>query len=43
MKQKKYQEKLSRIKGFPGDQKVKLFWATVSANRTEYIVTNDLS
>ena len=31
------------IKGFPRDKKVKIFWATVSANRTEYIVTNDLT
>ncbi|MCL2938202.1 MAG: hypothetical protein MGU50_17375 [Trichodesmium sp. MAG_R02] len=40
-------EKLSgkriKIKGFPRDKKVKIFWATVSANRTEYIVTNDLT
>ena len=36
-------EKLSgktvKIKGFPRDKKVKRFWATVSSNRTEYIVT----
>ena len=40
-------EKLSgkriKIKGFPRDKKVKIFWVTVSANRTEYIVTNDLN
>jgi len=35
--------KIIKIKGFPRDKKVKLFWATVSTNRTEYIVTNDLS
>ncbi|GGA43279.1 hypothetical protein CYANOKiyG1_61880 [Okeania sp. KiyG1] len=35
--------KIIKIKGFPRDKKVKLFWATISANRTEYIVTNDLS
>ena len=35
--------KIIKIKGFPRDKKVKLFGATVSANRTEYIVTNDLS
>ena len=35
--------KIIKIKGFPRDKKVKLFWATVSSNRTEYIVTNDLS
>ena len=32
-----------KIKSFPRDKKVKIFWATVSANRTEYIVTNDLN
>ncbi len=31
------------IHNFPKDKKVKLFWVTVSANRTEYIVTNDLT
>jgi len=40
-------EKLSgkriKIKGFPRDKKVKIFWATVSDNRTEYIVTNNLN
>ena len=35
--------KIIKIKGFPKEKKVKLFWATVSTNRTEYIVTNDLS
>ena len=35
--------KIIKIKGFPRDKKVKLFWATISTNRTEYIVTNDLS
>ena len=35
--------KIIKIKGFPRDKKVKIFWATVSANRTEYIVTNDLT
>ncbi|NES71830.1 MAG: hypothetical protein F6K24_44820 [Okeania sp. SIO2D1] len=34
--------KVIKIKGFPKDKKVKLFWATVSTNRTEYIATNDL-
>jgi hypothetical protein len=37
------QGKLIKIKGFPRDKKVKLFWVTVSANRTEYVVTNDLN
>ncbi len=35
--------KIVKIKGFPRDKKVKLFWATVSTNRTEYVVTNDLT
>ena len=35
--------KIIKVKGFPRDKKVKLFWATISTNRTEYIVTNDLS
>ena len=32
-----------KIKGFPKDYKVKLFRVAVSSNRTEWIVTNDLS
>ena len=39
----KFSGKTIKIKGFPRDKKVKIFWATVSANRTEYIVTNDLT
>ena len=35
--------KTIKIKGFPKDKKVKLFWVTISANRTEYIVTNDFN
>jgi hypothetical protein len=35
--------KIIKSKGFPRDKKVKIFWATVSDNRTEYIVTNDLT
>jgi Transposase DDE domain len=35
--------KLIKIKNFPADKKVKLFRVTVSTNRTEYVVTNDLS
>lgn len=35
--------KTIKVKDFPRDKKVKLFWVTISANRTEYIVTNDLS
>ena len=43
MKLKKSQGKKIKIKGFPRDKKVKIFWATMSANRTEYIVTNNLN
>ncbi len=35
--------KIIKIKGFPAQKKVKLFRVTVSTNRTDYIVTNDLS
>ena len=35
--------KIIKIKNFPKDKKVKLFRVTVSTNRTEYIVTNDLT
>ena len=35
--------KLVKVKGFPGDYKLKLFRVVVSTNRTERIVTNDLS
>ena len=35
--------KLIKIKNFPSDKKVKLFRVTVSTDRTDYIVTNDLS
>jgi len=35
--------KLIKIKNFPADKKVKLFRVTVFTNRTEYVVTNDLS
>jgi hypothetical protein len=37
------QGKLIKIKGFPREKKVKLFLVTVSANRTEYVATNDLN
>jgi len=37
------QGKLIKIKGFPREKKVKLFRVTVSANRTEYVATNDLN
>ncbi len=33
--------KIIKIKHFPSDKKVKLFRVTVSANRTEYLATND--
>lgn len=35
--------KLVKVRGFPKDKKVKLFRVTVSTNRTEFVVTNDLS
>ena len=35
--------KLIKVKGFPRDKKVKLFWVTVSPYKTEYIATNDLN
>ena len=35
--------KLIKIKGFPGDKKVKLFRVVVSSHRTEWIVSNDLT
>src|SRR5476651_652735 len=37
------QGKLVKIKGFPGSMKVKLFCVQVSTNRTDYVVTNDLT
>jgi hypothetical protein len=37
------QGKLIKVRGFPKDKKVKLFRVTVSTNRTEFVVTNDLS
>jgi hypothetical protein len=37
------QGKRIKIKGFPKDYKVKLFRVVVSSERTEWIVTNDLS
>ncbi|MBM0744133.1 hypothetical protein JOY44_21375 [Phormidium sp. CLA17] len=36
------QGKLIKLRGFPQDRKVKLFRVTVSTNRTEFVVTNDL-
>lgn len=35
--------KLIKIKGFPGSWKVKLFRVAVSTDRTDWVVTNDLS
>src|SRR5207253_2376543 len=35
--------KLVKVKGFPGEFKVKLFRVEVSTHRTEWVVTNDLS
>jgi hypothetical protein len=42
-REERQQGKLIKIKNFPSAQKVKLFRVTVSTNRTDYIVTNDLS
>jgi hypothetical protein len=35
--------KIIKIKGFPGDYKVKLFRVVLSTQRTDYIVTNEMS
>lgn len=35
--------KVIKIQGFPGSKKVKLFRVEVTTNRTEWVVTNDLS
>ncbi len=35
--------KLVKIKGFPGDYKLKLFRVVLRTHRTQWIVTNDLS
>ena len=35
--------KIIKIKAFPAKKKVKLFRVTISTDRTDYIVTNDLS
>ncbi len=35
--------KLVKLKDFPGSTKVKLFCVPVSTNRTDYVVTNDLT
>jgi len=35
--------KIIKIKEFPKNHKVKLFWVEVSENRTDWVVTNDLS
>lgn len=37
------QGKLVKVKGFPGSTKVKLFCVQVATNRTDYVVTNDLT
>jgi hypothetical protein len=37
------QGKLVKLRGFPQDKKVKLFRVIVSTNRTDFVVTNDLS
>lgn len=35
--------KIIKIKAFPAEKKVKLFRVTISTDRTDYVVTNDLS
>jgi hypothetical protein len=35
--------KVVKVKGFPGNYKVKLFRVVVNTHRTQWIVTNDLS
>jgi len=35
--------KIIKIKGFPKNHKVKLFWVEASESRTDWVVTNDLS
>lgn len=42
-KDERTQGKLIKIKGFPGSYKVKLFRVKVSTDRTDCIMTNDLS
>jgi hypothetical protein len=37
------QGKIVKVKGFPGPMKVKLFCVQVATNRTDYVVTNDLT
>jgi Transposase DDE domain len=39
----KQQGKLIKIKGFPGNHKVKLFRVVLSTQRTDYVVTNDMA
>ena len=35
--------KLVKVRGFPGSMKVKLFCVQVATNRTDYVITNDLT
>ncbi len=35
--------KIIKIKAFPAEKKVKLFRVTISTDRTDYVVTNDIS
>lgn len=43
LREERQQGKLIKIKSFPSNKKVKLFRVTVSTDRTDYIVTSDLS
>lgn len=38
-----HQGKLIKVRGFPKDKKVKLFRVIVSTDKTEFVVTNDLT
>jgi hypothetical protein len=42
-KAEKQHGKVIKIKGFPKEHKVKLFRLVLSTQRTDYVVTNDLS
>ena len=35
--------KVTKIRGFPGDYKVKLFRVVLSTQRTDYVVTNEMA
>jgi len=41
-KNRRKQDKLIKVKGFPGAHRVKLFRVVLSTQRTDYIVTNEM-